>query len=131
MFLGGLPRRPDKAEAHKTLKQHLTILGLWICAIRAAPFIFSLVTSRGEKLELDFDDDQPPIIPAAHLQLLQAGRQAEKDDDGTCWIAASKHCNQLFCDLFEELDNFVSEGASGFQIDDHSRLEKYFVTQDL
>lgn len=127
MFLGGMPRRPDKAEAHKTLKQHLTILGLWICAIRAAPFIFSLVTNRGEKLEFDFDDDQAPIIPAAHLQLLQAGRQAEKDDDGT----ASKHCNQLFCDLFEELDNFVSESASGFQIDDHSRLEKYFVTQDL
>ncbi len=56
MFLGGMPRRPDKAEAHKTLRQHLTILGLWICAIRAAPFIFSLVTNRGEELELDFDD---------------------------------------------------------------------------
>jgi hypothetical protein len=55
MFLGAMPRRPDKAEAHKTLRQHLTYLGLWICAIRAAPFIFALVSKQNEQLELDFD----------------------------------------------------------------------------
>lgn len=56
MFLGGMPRRPDKAEAHKTLRKHLTYLGLWICAIRATPYLFALLSKQDVDLELDFDD---------------------------------------------------------------------------
>lgn len=55
MFLGAIPRRPDKATAYKQLKKHLTILGVWIAAIRAAPYIAHLFTKdKDNELKLEF-----------------------------------------------------------------------------
>ncbi|BBM98139.1 hypothetical protein MPTK1_1g11140 [Marchantia polymorpha subsp. ruderalis] len=56
MFLGGLPRRPDKAVAYSQLKQHLTILGVWIAAIRAAPFVLHILTKESGSMDLSLDD---------------------------------------------------------------------------
>ncbi|CAM6088476.1 unnamed protein product [Calypogeia fissa] len=56
MFLGGIPRRPDKAEAYSQLKSHLTVLGVWIAAIRLLPFVVHVVTRESGKLEMSLDD---------------------------------------------------------------------------
>lgn len=56
MFLGGMPRRPDKTEAYSQLKSHLTVLGVWIAAIRVVPFVIHAVTRESGSLELSLDD---------------------------------------------------------------------------
>ncbi|KAH7689716.1 hypothetical protein IHE45_02G001200 [Dioscorea alata] len=53
MFLGGLPRRPDKATAYKQLKTHLSIMGAVITAIRVTPYILHYLTQEKEVLRLD------------------------------------------------------------------------------
>ncbi|KAJ7531797.1 hypothetical protein O6H91_14G059100 [Diphasiastrum complanatum] len=55
MFLGSMPRRPEKAAAFKQLRQHLSMLGVWLAAIRAAPYVVHLLfKDRNEELKLDF-----------------------------------------------------------------------------
>ncbi|KAM0949974.1 putative mitochondrial import receptor subunit TOM6 [Dioscorea sansibarensis] len=53
MFLGAIPRRPDKATAYKQLKTHLTIMGAFIAAIRVTPYILHYLTQEKEVLRLD------------------------------------------------------------------------------
>lgn len=53
MFLGGLPRRPDKETAYKQLKTHLSIMGAVIAAIRVTPYILHYLTQEKEVLRLD------------------------------------------------------------------------------
>eukprot|EP01018_Ginkgo_biloba_P032187 Gb_39015 [translate_table: standard] len=55
MFLGAIPRRPEKAVAYKQLQKHLTILGIWVAAIRVAPYVAHFLSKDGDqelKLEL-------------------------------------------------------------------------------
>ncbi|KAK8916773.1 hypothetical protein KSP39_PZI022687 [Platanthera zijinensis] len=53
MFLGALPRRPDKATAYKQLKRHLTIMGVWVAVIRATPFVLRYLANEKEELKLE------------------------------------------------------------------------------
>jgi len=54
MFLGAIPRRPDKAAAYKQLRQHLTILGIWVAAIRVAPYVAHFL-SKDKDVELKLE----------------------------------------------------------------------------
>jgi hypothetical protein len=47
-----LPKRPDKATAHKQLRTHLTIMGSCIAVIRVAPYILHFLTKEKEELKL-------------------------------------------------------------------------------
>ncbi|KAI0498135.1 mitochondrial import receptor subunit TOM6 homolog [Dendrobium catenatum] len=53
MFLGALPRRPDKATAYKQLKRHLTIMGLWVAVVRVTPIVLHYLTKEKEELKLE------------------------------------------------------------------------------
>lgn len=53
MFLGGLPRRPDKATAHQQLRQHLAVVGVWLLAIRATPYVMHFLYRQPEELKLE------------------------------------------------------------------------------
>ena len=48
MFLGGPPRRPDKATAYKQLREHLTILGVWVVVIRLTPYALHFLTKSSD-----------------------------------------------------------------------------------
>ena len=48
MFLGGPPRRPDKATAYKQLREHLTILGVWVVVIRLTPYALHFLTKTSD-----------------------------------------------------------------------------------
>ncbi|XP_020091465.1 mitochondrial import receptor subunit TOM6 homolog [Ananas comosus] len=54
MFLGAIPRRPDKATAYKQLKTHLAIMGTWIAVIRVTPYILHFLTQEKEELKFEF-----------------------------------------------------------------------------
>ncbi|KAG1347972.1 mitochondrial import receptor subunit TOM6 [Cocos nucifera] len=53
MFLGAMPRRPDKATAYKQLKTHLTIMGAWVAVIRVTPYILHYLSQEKEELKLE------------------------------------------------------------------------------
>ncbi|RRT60566.1 hypothetical protein BHE74_00000206 [Ensete ventricosum] len=53
MFLGGFPRRPDKATAYKKLKTHLTIMGAWIAVVRVTPYVLHYLSREKEELKLE------------------------------------------------------------------------------
>lgn len=52
MFLSGPPRRPDRGAALQQLRQHLTLLGIWLVAVRAAPLVLHVITKAAEPREL-------------------------------------------------------------------------------
>ncbi|XP_077216394.1 translocase of the outer mitochondrial membrane 6 [Tasmannia lanceolata] len=54
MFLGQIPRRPDKATAYKQLKTHLMIMGVWVSIIRITPYVLHYLTNEPEQLKLEF-----------------------------------------------------------------------------
>ncbi|XP_031482202.1 mitochondrial import receptor subunit TOM6 homolog [Nymphaea colorata] len=54
MFLGAIPRRPDKATAYRELKKHLTILGVAVAVIRATPYVLHYLSDSKEELKLEF-----------------------------------------------------------------------------
>ncbi|XP_057844201.1 mitochondrial import receptor subunit TOM6 homolog [Cryptomeria japonica] len=55
MFLGAIPRRPDKATAYKELKKHLTMLGVWVAIIRATPYVAHFLSKdKDNELKLEF-----------------------------------------------------------------------------
>jgi hypothetical protein len=53
MFLGGPPRKPDKAVAYKQLQRDLTVIGVWLLAIRITPYVLHFLTKESEELTLD------------------------------------------------------------------------------
>ncbi|RZR71850.1 hypothetical protein BHM03_00007933, partial [Ensete ventricosum] len=53
MFLGGFPRRPDKATAYKQLKRHLGIMGAFIVVIRVTPYVLHYLSQEKEELKLE------------------------------------------------------------------------------
>ncbi|XP_008809473.1 mitochondrial import receptor subunit TOM6 homolog [Phoenix dactylifera] len=53
MFLGAIPRRPDKATAYKQLKTHLSIMGAWVAVIRVTPYILHYLCQEKEELKLE------------------------------------------------------------------------------
>lgn len=52
-MFGGPPRRPEKAAAHKQLRQHLTILGVWVLAVRLTPYVLHFLTKEPDVLKLE------------------------------------------------------------------------------
>ena len=55
MFLSGPNRRPDKAVALNQLRQHLTMMGVWLAALRLTPYVLHLIYRDVEKLELQLE----------------------------------------------------------------------------
>ncbi|KAJ0967682.1 hypothetical protein J5N97_024599 [Dioscorea zingiberensis] len=53
MFLGALPRKPDKATAYKQLKTHLSIMGAFVAVIRVTPYVLHYLSQEKEVLRLD------------------------------------------------------------------------------
>ncbi|XP_019053064.1 PREDICTED: mitochondrial import receptor subunit TOM6 homolog [Nelumbo nucifera] len=53
MFLGGFPRKPDKAAALKQLTTHVTIFGIWVAVVRATPYVLHYLCEEKEELKLD------------------------------------------------------------------------------
>ncbi|XP_058081216.1 mitochondrial import receptor subunit TOM6 homolog [Magnolia sinica] len=53
MFLGAIPRRPDKAVAYKQLKTHLMIMGAWVAVIRITPYVLHYLSQDIEELKLE------------------------------------------------------------------------------
>ncbi|PKA48345.1 Mitochondrial import receptor subunit TOM6 like [Apostasia shenzhenica] len=53
MFLGALPRRPDKATAYKQLKGHLTIMAACVAVIRVTPYVLQYITKEKAELKLE------------------------------------------------------------------------------
>ncbi|KAF3786587.1 Mitochondrial import receptor subunit TOM6-like protein [Nymphaea thermarum] len=54
MFLGAIPRRPDKATAYRELKKHLTILGVAVAVIRATPYVLHYLSDNPFALSYPF-----------------------------------------------------------------------------
>lgn len=54
MFLGAIPRRPDKATAYKQLKVHLATVGAFVVVLRAVPYVLHFLSKEKEELKLDF-----------------------------------------------------------------------------
>lgn len=53
MFLGGIPRRPEKGVAYKQLRTHIAIMGVWVAIIRVTPYVLHFLSEEEElKLEL-------------------------------------------------------------------------------
>ena len=52
MFLGAMPRRPEKEEAYKELRKNLIRLGLWISFIRSIPYAIHFLTPKNDHIEL-------------------------------------------------------------------------------
>ncbi|KAH7277842.1 hypothetical protein KP509_38G011000 [Ceratopteris richardii] len=55
MFLGAIPRRPEKAEAYKELRKNLTMLGVCIVVIRAIPYAMHLISKHNKDREIKLD----------------------------------------------------------------------------
>ena len=55
MFMSGPNRRPDKAVAMNQLRQHLTMMVVWLAAVRLTPFVLHLIFKDAEKLELQLE----------------------------------------------------------------------------
>ncbi|KAF6155765.1 hypothetical protein GIB67_007412 [Kingdonia uniflora] len=52
MFLGGIPRRPDKEVALKQLRSHVTMFGIWVAAVRVTPYILHYLCNEKDQLVL-------------------------------------------------------------------------------
>ncbi|XP_024541914.1 mitochondrial import receptor subunit TOM6 homolog [Selaginella moellendorffii] len=52
MFLGQI-QLPDKAEAHRQLRSHLTQFGIWVGVIRVLPYVIHFLTKENEELKLE------------------------------------------------------------------------------
>jgi hypothetical protein len=52
MFLGAMPRRPEKAEAYKELRKNLIRLGLWVAFIRSIPYAIHFLSPNKDRIEL-------------------------------------------------------------------------------
>ncbi|KAL4180430.1 hypothetical protein AMTRI_Chr13g125240 [Amborella trichopoda] len=53
MFLGAIPRRPDKETAYKQLKSHVTLFGAFVLAVRVVPYVLHFINKEKEELKLD------------------------------------------------------------------------------
>ncbi|PKI47511.1 hypothetical protein CRG98_032101 [Punica granatum] len=54
MFPGMFMRKPDKAEALKQLRTHVTMFGVWVAVIRVTPYVLHYFSDEKEELKLDF-----------------------------------------------------------------------------
>ncbi|KAK4752121.1 hypothetical protein SAY87_020919 [Trapa incisa] len=54
MFSGMFMSKPDKEEALKQLRSHVTMFGIWVAAIRVAPYVLHYFCDEKEELKLDF-----------------------------------------------------------------------------
>ncbi|OVA05193.1 hypothetical protein BVC80_8893g33 [Macleaya cordata] len=54
MFLGAIPRKPDKAAALKQLRSHVAMFGAWVAVVRITPYILHYLCEEKEELKLEF-----------------------------------------------------------------------------
>lgn len=54
MFPGMFMRKPDKAEALKQLKSHVTMFGAWVVVLRVTPYVLHYLSHEKDELKLEF-----------------------------------------------------------------------------
>ncbi|OVA18617.1 hypothetical protein BVC80_1831g168 [Macleaya cordata] len=53
MFLGAIPRKPNKAAALKELRSHVMMFGVFVAVVRVTPYILHYFCEEKEELRLE------------------------------------------------------------------------------